>query len=113
MKIEPGHVRNPVDRVVARNLHRFKVLRTSDEKGDFWVPVIEKVLLSLSDQQLTTGIAILFSGLIQHCSISVYHFGIVSDLAWSSSYVHLTSLSVLQDIYVVGHNSGIGELALC
>ena len=59
--------------------------------------MVEKVLLNLSDQQLLTGIAILISGLVKHCSISVYHFSIVSDLAWFSSYVHLTSLVVLED----------------
>ena len=56
---------------------------------------MEKVVLSLSDQQLIAGLAILTAGLLKHCSISVYHFSIVTDLAWFSSNVHLTTLNVL------------------
>ncbi len=68
-----------------------------DEQKKFWGTVIERVILNLSDQQLLTGIAILVLGLIKHCTISVYHFTVVSDLAWFSSYVHMTSLILLQD----------------
>ncbi len=59
--------------------------------------MIERVILNLSDQQLLTGIAILVSGLIKHRTISLYHFTVISDLAWFSSYVHMTSLILLQD----------------
>ncbi len=68
-----------------------------DEQKKFWGTVIERVILNLSDQQLLTGIAILVLGLIKHCTVSVYHFTVISDLAWFSSYVHMTSLILLQD----------------
>ena len=66
-----------------------------DSKRELWVPVIQKLVLSLSDQQLLTGFAVLIAGFWTHCSISVYHFALVSDLAWFSANVHLVTLSVL------------------
>ena len=54
------------------------------------------MILNLSDQQLLTGFSILIAGFVIHCSISVYHFAIVGDLAWFSANVHLSSLIVLQ-----------------
>lgn len=53
-------------------------------------------MLNLSDQQLLTGLSILIAGFATHCSISAYHFSIVSDLAWFSSNVHLSTLTVLE-----------------
>lgn len=73
--------------------------KISDRKRDFWVPVIEKVVLNLSDQQLLTGLAVLIAGFWTHCSISVYHFALVNDLAWFSANVHLTTLVVLQNYF--------------
>ncbi len=93
----PGIDDNLIDLAIARNLRRLEVLNVSDDKKLFWQAVIEKVILNLSDQQLLAGIAILVSGLIQHCSISVYYFTVISDLPWFSSYVHVTALSVLRD----------------
>ena len=71
-------------------------LKPTDECRHFWIPVIEKVILNLSDQQLLTGLSMLIAGFATHCSISAYHFAIVGDLAWFSSNVHLTSLTVLE-----------------
>lgn len=78
----------------AKSLGFFKI---PDSKRDFWVPIIQKLVLSLSDQQLLTGLAVLIAGFWTHCNISVYHFALVNDLAWMSSAVHLTTLSVLHD----------------
>lgn len=66
---------------------------------DFWLPVIEKVVLGLSDQQLLMGLAILIAGLSTLCSISDYHFAVVGDLAWFSSGVHFISLGILQTYF--------------
>lgn len=52
--------------------------------------------MTLSDQQLLVGIAMLVAGFASHCSITVYHFSIVFDLAWFSSNTHLASFGVLQ-----------------
>ena len=56
---------------------------------------IEKIILNLSDQLLLTGTAILIAGFWTHCSISVYHFAMISDLAWFASNVHLITIVVL------------------
>ena len=72
-------------------------------KREFWVPVIKKLVLSLSDQQLLTGLAVLVAAFWTHCTISVYHFALVNDLAWLSSTVHLITLSVLEDYVFKNH----------
>lgn len=75
---------------------KLQLFKPTNEFRDFWIPVIEKVVLNLSDQQLLTGLSVLVAGFGTHCSISVYHFAIVSDLAWFSANLHLSSLIVLQ-----------------
>ena len=76
---------------------KLQLFKPTDEFRRFWIPVIEKVVLNLSDQQLLTGLSVLIAGFATHCSISAYHFAIVGDLAWFSSNVHLTSLTVLEN----------------
>lgn len=44
--------------------------------------VAQKIAISLSDQQLITGAAILIVGFVQHCSITQYHFAVMKDLSW-------------------------------
>ena len=61
----------------------------------FWIPIIERIVLNLSDQQLLTGIAVLVASFWTHCSISVYHFSLACDLGFFSSSAHLVSLQVL------------------
>ena len=58
---------------------------------------MKKLVLSLSDQQLLTGLAMLIAGFWTHCSISVYHFALVNDLAWFSATVRFMTLCTLQD----------------
>ncbi|KAK0672357.1 hypothetical protein QBC41DRAFT_362492 [Cercophora samala] len=70
------------------------------------VPVIAAcatdLVISLSDTQLVTGLAVLVGALASvyrsdHDEpMSVYHFTIASDLAWFSSTTHLSSLLVLR-----------------
>lgn len=58
---------------------------------------LRKFILAVSDQQIVTGIAILGAGFqgLRTGEISVYHFQIVTYLAWMSSSVHLSALSIL------------------
>jgi hypothetical protein len=56
-----------------------------------------KVLLSLSDQQMVTGFAMLTVGLVQIDSITEYHFAIVQNLSILSFVVHDTTAVILQD----------------
>lgn len=56
-------------------------------------------ILSLSDQQLVTGPAMVVAALSQRCNISVYEFNIVSSVAWLSSTTHLSTLIVLRQYF--------------
>jgi hypothetical protein len=57
---------------------------------------LDRLILSLSDQQLATSIAILVTAYIRYCEISNYHLNIVCDLAWFSAITHLLSVTVLR-----------------
>lgn len=58
---------------------------------------LQKAVLVLSDQQVVTGIAIMGAGFqgLRKGDISSYHFQIVVYLAWMSSSVHLSALTLL------------------
>ena len=60
---------------------------------------LERFVLSLSDQQLVTGLAVLIAGYSQTGSMSAYHFNIVASLAWFSSATHLATLAVLKTYF--------------
>jgi hypothetical protein len=55
-------------------------------------------VLSLADMQLVTGIAVLAAAVIKlhRGNISVYHFNMVTNLAWFSSNVHLLALLAIR-----------------
>ncbi|PVI00768.1 hypothetical protein DM02DRAFT_655140 [Periconia macrospinosa] len=78
---------------VCRPLHK-----RSNYKLEVWADRLYPVVLSLSDSQLVTGIAMLASAikLMNDGSITAYHFNIVSDLAWFSSITHLMTLLVIR-----------------
>jgi proteasome lid subunit RPN8/RPN11 len=50
----------------------------------------------LSDQQLITGASILIIGYMKHCTITQYHFYIVSLLGWISFTTHQPTVTILQ-----------------
>ena len=60
---------------------------------------LKKFILTLSDQQLVTGIAILMACFANWCRTSVYELNIVVSLAWFSSATHLATLDVLRDYF--------------
>ncbi|KAF2627942.1 hypothetical protein BU25DRAFT_305275, partial [Macroventuria anomochaeta] len=66
----------------------------------FWSRVLSKNLLAFSDTQLLTGLAIQFTAMIKHCSMSVYHFRIVTDLAFLTTVTHLLTVVALRDYFV-------------
>ena len=54
-------------------------------------------MLTFSDQQVVTGIAILISGYSQlRYGLAVYYWQLTVDLAWFSSVTHLTTLTCLR-----------------
>jgi len=74
--------------------------KLTKQQRKFWIPVIQKVVLGLSDQQIITGGAILLTAFIRlafnRAQLSVYHLNIVSDMAWLASNTHLVTIVVLQ-----------------
>ncbi|TIA79691.1 hypothetical protein D6C76_03491 [Aureobasidium pullulans] len=65
-----------------------------------WHKALHQCVLLLSDQQIVTGIAVCMAGFIAlHGRISVYHFQIVIMLAWMSSSVHLSALTMLGEYF--------------
>jgi hypothetical protein len=66
----------------------------------FWSRVLSKNLLAFSDTQLLTGLAIQFTGLLKHCSMSVYHWVIVTDLAFLTTVTHLLCVVALRNYFV-------------
>lgn len=64
-----------------------------------WTKTMEKVVLIFSDQQLVTGLAILLAGFSEAYSndLDVLHWQILVYLAWTSSAVHLVTLSMLRN----------------
>ena len=74
-----------------------RVIRIKKRVSPAWTHVLERVILMFSDQQILTGIAILATGFIKYCTISVYHYQIVLYLAWMSSGTHLVTLTVLRN----------------
>jgi hypothetical protein len=66
----------------------------------FWSRVLSKNLLALSDTHLLTGIAIQFTALLQQCHISIYHFQVVTKLAFLTTVTHLLTLITLRNYFV-------------
>lgn len=61
---------------------------------------LRKLVLGFSDQQLVTGIGILIVSLARFWGsypISIYHFVLVTDMAWFVSNTHLITLTVLSE----------------
>jgi len=58
---------------------------------------IRNAVLICSDQQIITGIGILIAIFTQLSTVSVYHYQVAVYLAWMSSNVHLTTLTILRD----------------
>lgn len=77
-----------------------------------WTLAITSALLTYSDSQIITGIAILLAGYCQlSCGISVYHWQVVVNLAWFSSLTHVASLTVLREYFREHHTLAYCRLA--
>ena len=65
-----------------------------------WTQALQSAVLTFSDQQSITGIAILVSGYSQlACGLAIYHWQVTVDLAWFSSITHLTTLTCLRHYF--------------
>lgn len=67
-------------------------------RHDYIAKCFKDVVVMLSDTQLVTGIAILIAAmnLLGEGTITVYHFNMVTDLAWFSSNTHILALVVVR-----------------
>ena len=91
-------IRNPSSAhrfIDERKAHVSQLPRTMESRKELFARFLEKIILNLSDQLLLTGCAVLIGGFWTHCSISVYHFALTSDLAWFASNVHIITIDVL------------------
>ncbi|KAI9802357.1 MAG: hypothetical protein M1833_001863 [Piccolia ochrophora] len=58
--------------------------------------VLHRLMRTISDQQLVLGIALLAAGWLRLNTITVYHFEMMTDLAWLSSSTHLLTVGYLE-----------------
>jgi hypothetical protein len=65
--------------------------------GESW---LDRFILSLSDQQLLTGISILLIGFTKIATISTYHFNLVLHLATFSCASHIASVIALRAYFI-------------
>ena len=87
--------------LMAANLHGDLVLirrwrPISDSRKHYLIRVLDRFVLGFSDQQLITGVSILLIGFIRFCSISTYHFYVITNLAKFSCSSHLASILSLR-----------------
>jgi len=61
---------------------------------------LSRFILTLSDQQLVTGLAILVGAVANQRILSVYEFSVALSLAWFSSTTHLATLDALAEYFV-------------
>ena len=94
LRLLPNIDQHPVDRAVLSVLKDF--LYMNAEKRQFWTKILRRIVLGLSDQQLVLGLALLIVGFAKTCGITVYHFEIISDLAWFAFNTHLTMVNLLR-----------------
>lgn len=62
--------------------------------------VVKRFILTLSDQQLATGLAILIAAVANQCTLTVWEFQLAFSLAWFSSTTHLATLDCLREYFL-------------
>ncbi|KAH8899080.1 hypothetical protein GQ53DRAFT_817283 [Thozetella sp. PMI_491] len=95
---EPGGTYNSIDRFFRDQLCDPLQKLHGERRCKLIAYTAYDVVLSLSDTQLVTGIAMLIAALIRLAKglITVYHFSIVTDLVWLASSTHGLSLMVVR-----------------
>jgi hypothetical protein len=67
---------------------------------DNHLEAVGQFILSLSDQVLATGLAILVAGVSNECRLSIFEFNIDVSLGWFSITTHLATLSLLHEYFL-------------
>lgn len=92
-----NHTQNLVDRAWIEFITPKSLREISIPARKKWTKATTSALLTYSDIQVITGIAILLAGYLQlSYGISVYHWRVVSNLAWFSSVTHIATLTSLR-----------------
>jgi hypothetical protein len=87
-KKTPTSTRNPdVSSILSESNEEYEERKRS---------AMESFMLSLSDQQLFTGIAVVVTAFAKRCQISYVSFAIATQLAWCSCITHLATLASLR-----------------
>lgn len=58
-----------------------------------------RFILTLSDQQLATGLAVLIAAMENQCTLTEYDFEMAFSLAWFSATTHLATLDYLSEYF--------------
>lgn len=92
---------NPIDRFLRMKLGERLQKRVGPHQSKRFAQALYNLLLSLSDTQLVTGVAILVPSLykLSRGTITIYHFSIVMDLAWMASNTYILTLLVVSRRY--------------
>lgn len=88
----PAHLLRRVDTQIIR--------AHSQNETSKWRAILEGAMMSLSDQQLVTGLAILIAGYYEMANndLPILYWQIIVYLAWLSSSIHIASLALLRDV---------------
>ncbi|KAJ6533045.1 hypothetical protein B0H19DRAFT_1383771 [Mycena capillaripes] len=87
---------NEVDVRSAATLEKVSAQRTFDHARERFTALFFPLVFTLGDMQLITGLAVLISGWIRlRAGLSVYHFTIITDLAWMASDTQLVAFFAL------------------
>lgn len=91
---EQQHTRNLVDRAWIKLIALKSWRELSITRQEKWTQATTSALLTYSDTQVITGIAILLAEYWQlSCGISVYHWEVIANLAWFSSVTRIATLT--------------------
>jgi hypothetical protein len=89
---------NPWDNWLDSNLYGPIRKLIGTDRADRGAEILYAVVVSLSDSQLVTGLAIVITALVltRKGTMDAWHFVIVTDLAWLSANTHLLSLLAIR-----------------
>lgn len=94
------HTQNHVDRAWIKFVIPKSWRKLGTTGWNKWTKAATAALLTYSDSQVITGIAILLAGYWQlRSGISLHHWKVISNLAWFSSVTHLATLTSLRKYF--------------
>ena len=74
----------------------WRPIRDPPTLSKLWDETLNKFTTVLSDQFIVTGTALLITAYAQACKISIYHFQMITWLAWIASASHQLTLTTMR-----------------